>query len=1079
MVLFGVPEAIEDAPRAAVNAAIEMRRRLREYNRKHDLSMPLEVHSGINTGLGIAGDISGPLIREFAVMGDSVEVADQLTDLAPPGAIYVGPETRRFTRDVFEYRALDPLPLRGGDAHFEPYELLSTEPRRYRARIGAERQVFSDFVGRDKELALLRERLDRLCAGEGGIASLVAEAGTGKSRLAAELAASDPAKAVRWLEGRSLSTGQQLSFHPFADLCRSWAGISDEDGEESARAKLEDAIARVLGDEADEVFPFIAQIMGMRVTGHHAERLSRIQGDALEKMVRNGVTHLLRAASRRKPIVIVMDDLHWADLSSIELFESLLRLIEDHPIFFLNMTRPGFGETAGRIRAFAHENHAARNLEIELAPLAPQAARQLISNLFKLGDIPHATRALIEEKARGNPFFIEEVVRSLVDEGAVVYRDGSFRATEKIHSVVIPGTIQEVIMARVDGLDLGKRRLLQVASVVGRSFHHEVLTAIVADSDQLEGDLTALTNGEFIVPWDRLQGVEYGFKHPLIQEVIYDGLLQSRRQDLHLEVARAIEARLSEDVPGYLGMLAYHFSKGGDVERTEEFLFRAGDEAARVAASSEALQFFREALALYLELHGKDADPNKQELLQKNIARALFNRGQLIDAEEHFNRALECLGERVPRGERALLLSFVRDLAAVLTSLYLPGGRRAKPPATPTQSEVIELMFERGQCAITANPERFVFDAMALVRRLMRVDPRTVSGSGMMFGACSGIFSYGAGAFGVSRRFLALAQPLVREDDPQAYFHYRTANLVHHIYEGDWSPEHEVKESLVHESLQYGQLWDVITYLANHGDQKIAMGQFQTARAEIELAAKIRDQYENDLARSTHGYLSTLLALEERRLEDALREAEVYYQENAEELLHVHALSGKAKAQVLLGDLSGAAQTLSLCSGVVQKLGARRIPPFQLSNYQRSRLLLDVAELEAAREAGDEARARGARRRGRSSGREALRLAHKCVLRKTEVLRLLGRYHWLAGNEAQARRWWRRSLAEGRQLGARPETARACLAVARYLGERGGPDASLDGRTAADYLQEARATFEELDLRWDLQQLEAIGDAVS
>jgi hypothetical protein len=191
----------------------------------------------------------------------------------------------------------------------------------------------------------------------------------------------------------------------------------------------------------------------------------------------------------------------------------------------------------------------------------------------------------------------------------------------------------------------------------------------------------------------------------------------------------------------------------------------------------------------------------------------------------------------------------------------------------------------------------------------------------------------------------------------------------------------------------------------------------------------------------------------------------------------VHALSGKSKAQVLLGDLSGAAQTLDLCGEIVKKLGARRIPPFQLSNYQRCRFLLDVAEFEAARDSGDEARARAARRRGGSSGPAALRLANKCVLRKSEVLRLLGRYHWLAGNEKQAWRWWRRNLAEGRRLGARPETARACLEVARHLGKRGRSDASFDGRAVEDYLKEARATFEELGLRWDLQQLEALGSA--
>jgi hypothetical protein len=326
----------------------------------------------------------------------------------------------------------------------------------------------------------------------------------------------------------------------------------------------------------------------------------------------------------------------------------------------------------------------------------------------------------------------------------------------------------------------------------------------------------------------------------------------------------------------------------------------------------------------------------------------------------------------------------------------------------------------------------------------------------------------------VSRRFLERAEPLVRQEDTPTYFHYRTAKLVHHIYQGDWSPEHEVEESLVQESLRYGQLWDVITYLANHGDQKIAMGQFQTAVAEIELVAEIRDQYENDLARSTHGYLATLLALEERRLEDALKEADIHYEENAEELLHVHALSGKAKGQTLLNDLHRAAETMDHCGRIVKKLGARRIPPFQLSNYHRSRLLLDVAELQAAREAGDTAAVRALRRRARRSGSAALRLAEKCVLRKTEVMRLVGRSHWLAGEEKAARRWFSQSLAEGRRLGAQPETARTCLEVARALTESRSPQTTLERKGAADYLREARAIFEELDLRWDLHQLEQV-----
>jgi class 3 adenylate cyclase/tetratricopeptide (TPR) repeat protein/type II secretory pathway predicted ATPase ExeA len=1025
MALFGVPEAIENAPQAAVNAAIEMRERIHAYNRESQLALPLDVHSGIHTGLGIAGDISGHLIREFAVMGDPVNIADQLKDLAPAGAIYVGSETHRLTRGVFEYREAEPVRLAERPQETPSFELLSRETRLHRARIGAERQVFSTLVGRDQELEQLKDRVRRLDQGEGSIVSLIAQAGIGKSRLVAELRTWAGDRGVTWLEGRSLSTGQQLSFHPFADLCRAWARIEDSDDEDRAREKLESLVGELPPEEAADAFLFLGAILGMRHDLAREQRLEHIHGDALEKMIRHSVTELLRKSSKRRSLLVVMDDFHWADLSSVALLESLLLLAVEQPILFLNVARPGFPESSGHISHLADERYGERHLAIRLEPLKSEATREMINNLFKQGDLPHALRTLIGEKAQGNPFYIEEVVRSLVDEGAVEHRDGSFRATEKIHAIEIPGTVQEVIMSRVDRLNPERKSLLQVAAVIGQSFHCEVLREIVGPGEELERNLQELHDAEFIVPWDRLQGTEYAFKHPLIQEVTYDGILQTKREELHRTVAGAIEKSLPEDLPGYFGMLAYHLSMGRDVEHAEKFLFRAGDEAAKLAATSEALHFFREALKLYVELHGKAADPAKMALLEKNIARALFNRGQLIEAEEHINLALECLGEKVPKGDRALLRRFLLDILAVMAHLYLPIGRRQKPFATETQREVAILMFERGQCAITADPQRFVFDSMGLVRRVLRVDPHTVSGSGMMLAASSGIFSFGAGAFGTSRRLLTLAEPLVEEDDLQAYFHYRTASMVHHMYEGDWSPEHEVPPSLIEQALSYGQLWDVLTYLANHGDQLIAMGRFEEARWEMELKRKIRDQYENGLAKSGYRYLTTLLALEERRLEDALEEAQLHYEENPEELLHIHALAGRAKAQILLGDRSGAAETLDLCVKIIEKLGRLTIPPFMLSNYQRSRFLLDVADLEDAVARGDGSRGRVLARQAGRSGAAALRLARKVATRKTEVLRALGRYHWLAARPKKAWAWWGQALAEGRRLGARPETARS------------------------------------------------------
>jgi hypothetical protein len=363
MALFGFPEALEDAPRAAVNAAIEMRRRVRVYDEKLGPDMHLDVHIGINTGLGIGGDVAGPLIREFAVMGDPVGIADELKDLAPAGRIYVGAEMWRATREVFTYRELPPSARKGGGVPIRVFELESDQERRHRARIGAERRVFSALVGRDLELETLRDAVTRLKAGRGGIVSIVAAAGLGKSRLLREVATSPEAEGVAWCEGRSVATGRHL--------------------------------------------PFLAALLGLPLGEARRARLAGLHGDAMEKLTLRSVTQLLRATSADRPVVAVMDDLHWADVSSIELLESLLHLVDQHPILFMNLCRPGHPATSERIREHAREHHPEHAVELELRPLDSAAARGMLNNLFRQGDLPHDTRQRIEEKAHGNPFYIE------------------------------------------------------------------------------------------------------------------------------------------------------------------------------------------------------------------------------------------------------------------------------------------------------------------------------------------------------------------------------------------------------------------------------------------------------------------------------------------------------------------------------------------------------------------------------------------------------------------------------------------------------------------------------------------------
>ncbi|MCC6765155.1 MAG: AAA family ATPase [Deltaproteobacteria bacterium] len=1073
MALFGFPEALEDAPRAAVNAAIEMRRQVRAYNERLALDpnlgshAHLDVHIGINTGLGIGGDVAGALIREFAVMGDPVNIADELKDLAPAGRVFVGAEMWKATRDVFAYHELPPAARKGGGAPLRVFELVSDQERLHRARIGAERRVFSPLVGRERELETLRDAVARLATGHGGIGTIVAVAGLGKSRLLREVATSPEAEGVTWCEGRSVATGRHLAYHAIVDLCRSLVGIEESDGDASALAKLEALVAGVMPDDAEEALPFLAALLALPLDEARRTRIADLHGDAMEKLTLRSVTQLLRAASRDRPLVAVMDDLHWADLSSIELLESVLRLCDEAPILFLGLCRPGYPSTSERIRARARAEHADRTFELELAPLDASAARSMLNHLFRQGDLPRDVRQRIEEKAHGNPFFIEEVVRSLVDEGAVEHVDGRFRATVKIASVTIPDTIHEVVMARVDSLDAAKRQLLQTAAVIGASFHTEVLSGVVENVATIADDIDALLAAEFLVRSESLRDAEYDFKHPLIQEVTYESLLLARREVVHRKVAETLERVFPEDVPGYSGMLAYHYGKGGAPERAEEHLFRAGAAAARAAAPSEALHFFEEASKLYLEIHRDGGDPVKRALLERNIAEALYYRGRFLEAIEHFNVALRLLGDRVAEGSWRLGIDFARNLVAVLARLYGPSFGGRLPPATARQREIMDLRYARAEATVTTQPTRHLFDSMDTLAFFQRIDPRTVPGAGKFYAGAAALFAFGGISFDVARRLSERAHALVPPEDVDEWIYERAMHVAFRALQGDWSPEHEIDPERIAESVRNGQLWGPTTYLGLLGEKRIQQGDLAGAHACIAEIDRIWDLFQYDLAKTNFYYLHSLLPLEESDWTKGVEAANAYYDENPEDLLHILALGARAKAETALGELDVAEATIGHAAEIVTRLSP--VPPFHGSAYHRSRLLLDLARLEAAARAGDRQGAARWRRRARKDTGPALRSAARVGFRRTELLRLAARAQALFGRRRRALRAFERAIACGEALGARPETARAWADVARLLAGGGARFRDLD---AGGCRERARATFEALGLRNDLARLE-------
>lgn len=1067
MAVFGVPLAIEDAPRAAVNAAIEMRRRVAEYNATRGLASPLDVHVGIETGPAIAGEIGGAVLREWALMGESVNAASRLKDLAPRGEIWVGAETARAVRGAFELEAL-PAELRAGRSALAPQRVLSRDTRLHRARLGAGETLFARFVGRETELAQLRERLAAAARGEGGVVALVADPGVGKSRLLAELAASEEGRGCRWLEGRSLAIGRNLSYHPFADLLRRWAELRDDDPD--AYARLAAAIESALPGESAELAPFLGAVVGVALPAEVAEKLAAVPGDALDNLVTRALRRLVAALAKQRPLVLVLEDLYWADLSSIELIESLLGLVRESALLFVFAARPNHPETSDRAIASAERALGERALRLDLAPLGPRDARELLASLFARDDLPRALRDRIEANTAGNPFFLEEVLRALLEQGVLEAVGPRLRATAATERASVPGTVQEVILSRVDRLDPRRKLLLQIASVIGRRFDRAILEAIAAralrDGGTPLGDaVERLVEAALLTPGST-GDPRLGFRHPMIQEVTYDSILEGRRVELHHAVAEQLEAG-DPTAPGLHATLAYHFSLGRDLARAEPHLLRAGEEAARSAASNEALHFFREASSLYARMHPEGGDPAVRASLARNLALALFHRGFLLDASDRFNEALELLGEHVPRRRAAMAGRFALGLGGLLGELYAPRLQRRRPPADERDCEIISIMFARAMAQTTGDPTRFLFDTMENVRRLRKVDPASVARAGGMYASMIGIFSFGGLSFDVSRRLLARAEALARDDDPGERLLVRMMRFVHCFLVGEWRRELEIPPDEIAAAIRRGQLWDVTNELFLETATRIGQGRFDEAGAHRERLVELRDQYSYEYAISNVHAADTFLALERRELEPALAAADTYVRSHDEPQINVLALGARAQAELLLGRRDAARESLATAREIAARAGT--LPPFNLGAAARSRLQLAVLELEAAQARRSEP-PRALRKETSRARRAALRCAAKVAWVRPETLALAGRSAILLGRRRAGVALLERALAEADRLGARPEGARIAVGAAPLL----GPDAPLAGRPLREHLGDSRRCFEALDLRWDLERLDAV-----
>jgi class 3 adenylate cyclase/tetratricopeptide (TPR) repeat protein len=638
---FGAPVAHEDDAERAVRAGLMIRDRAREYAREVGPRYGVEFHVrvGINTGLVVAGEIGSETRTEYTAMGDTTNVAARLQGLTEPDTILASASTHRLVRGLFEFAPRTNLALKGRSVPLDAYVVLGPAQGAGQAR-GIE-GMRSPVVGRDEELGLLRMRLASLREGRGAYVSIVGEVGLGKSRLLEEARSTQASGGSRWLEGRAVSFGGSTPYAPWRQVIREALGAREGEPPEPARARLRSEAGR--RGVADAHLPYIETLLGI-ATPADVAAATALEGEVLVGRITDAVRELCRALAAEAPTVLVFEDLHWADNASLDLIVAVADVSRSTPLLVLCTLRPEKGTASWRFLERVRDHLAGDHTELTLLALSPQQSRNLLSNLLEVEGLPAEFREEVLQKSEGNPFFLEEVLRSLVDAGHIVRANGGWKAVREISAVAVPDTLVGVLSARIDHLPEDTKRVAQTAAVLGRVFAGRLLEAVCAAAPEPERvadvgpHLEILEHEELIRARAHQPEPEYSFKHALTQQAAYDLLLVRRRRAIHRRVAGVLET-LHPEGDALAPLLAHHYLLAEEWEQASAFSRRAGELALQVYALNEALGHFRRTVHAAERLAAADPGPLMDAVLEWTfVAYALRLHQRAADREEILER---------------------------------------------------------------------------------------------------------------------------------------------------------------------------------------------------------------------------------------------------------------------------------------------------------------------------------------------------------------------------------------------------------------------------------------------------------
>jgi tetratricopeptide (TPR) repeat protein len=539
------------------------------------------MHTGINTGLVVTGEVDMER-GTHGIAGDTINLASRLSNLANPGEIVVDVDTCRQVEGHFACEYRETTTVKGKADPVEVHKVLSQrdKPITIRRLSG----LRAELVGRTVEMAELSEAVENLRQGKGRIFSICGAAGTGKSRLVEEFKARIDLEQIQWIEGHAYAYSQNIPYFPLVDLLNRLLHIEEKDPPEKVREKVESGLGSLFGKRED-VFPYVGGLYSLSYP-----EVKDVSPEFWKSRLQSAAKTILSALATRAPTIYFLEDLHWADTSFIELLRQACLEIQE-PAIVLCVYRPTISLFTGHQLSSIGSNYH----EIQLQNLSLSVAQNMLESLLQTETIPPELKRWVQSKAEGNPFYLEELVNTLIESETLIRDNGGWKLARAITESDIPSSLHGLITSRLDRLEKQTKRILQEASVIGRDFLYEILKRITKLEERIDGELSHLERLDLIRTRSLQPDLEYMFKHALTQEIVYNGVLKKQRREIHENIARVMENIFQERLAELYETLAYHFARGQSVTKAVDYLVKSGKKSLARYAVEEAHQYFRKA----------------------------------------------------------------------------------------------------------------------------------------------------------------------------------------------------------------------------------------------------------------------------------------------------------------------------------------------------------------------------------------------------------------------------------------------------------------------------------------------------